>query len=1299
MTIEPTPPPPPPPAPDAGHARLLGVVTQFPAAAAVYVGPDHVFVAASERYRRIVRGRDLIGRPVREVLPELVEQGFVELLDRAYASGEPVTGSGVRADWDDDGDGRVESHFIDFTYQPVSEPGGGVWGIVAHVAVVTDRHRTEQALRESEARFRSLFEAAGIGMSMADAGGRLVAVNAALAEMLGYPAEEIAALGAEGVSHPDDMALDLELFTELVEGRRSSYQIDKRYLRADGATLWGRLTVSLVRGEEGEPRYAVGLLEDVTERRRVEEERRFLAEASRVLAGSLELEATLRSVARLAVPGLADWCAVDLLEPGGVLRRVAVEHPDPALGAEVLRIHQLYPPDAADERGVWRALRSGRPELFPELPDDLLAGYAADPGHLRLLRELGIRSVLVVPLAVRGEPLGALTLVHAGSGRRFAERDLELARDLAGRAAVAIENARLFTATEEARLQLEQQAMEMELQGIELEEAQTELEAANHGLREANRALREAAGERERARRAAEAEGRRAAFLAEASRLLAGSLEYRSTLANLADASVPGLGDWCAVDMLDDPASDAWPPRVHRLAVAHQDPAKVAWARELETTAPQDWSAPTGLPQVLRTGRPEFYPAISEEMLRAAARSEEELALLREIGFAAYICVPLLARGLVLGALTLCTAESGRHYDAYDLALAEELAHRAAVAVDNARLYAAEHAARAAAELAADRLARLQRVTAALSGAVSSARVARVVAEEGAQALGAIAGVVARLDEEGAALEVVHSLGYAPELIERFRSFPVAASLPLADAVREGRPVYVSSPAERRELYPELAAEYPVAPQQAWANLPLTVDGRTLGAMTLSFAEPRAFDESERAFIELLAQQCAQALDRSRLYEAERRARASAEAEARWSATLERVSSLLASSLDFHQTVRHVGEAVVPELADLAQVYLLEGGRLVRASSTCADPARQPLVDALDRRVGLRLDTELPQSVAIRTGEPQLIPRVDDDGYRRIAEDEEHLRLLRGIGARSVIVLPLLARGAPIGALSLGRFDPDRAFRREDLGLAGELARRVALGLDNARLFDAEQRARTEAEAASRAKSEFLAVMSHELRTPLNAVLGYLDLLDAGVAGPLTPGQGRYLERVTASGKHLLGLIEEVLTFSRLEADREEVAPETVRAGEVARQAAELVEPLARARGLGFRVETEGVADVEVRTDPGKLRQVLVNLLGNAVKFTDAGEVVLSAAPAPDGGSVRFAVRDTGIGIAAEAREKIFEPFWQAAQGMTRRVGGTGLGLAVARELARLLGGELTVESEPGVGSVFTVALPVAAPD
>jgi GAF domain-containing protein len=191
-------------------------------------------------------------------------------------------------------------------------------------------------------------------------------------------------------------------------------------------------------------------------------------------------------------------------------------------------------------------------------------------------------------------------------------------------------------------------------------------------------------------------------FVGEASRLLAQSLDFETTLRALAAAAVPRLGDWCAVDVLSEPrpvgAAAPWPPAVERLAAVHQDPAKVAWARDLERSRPTDWSAPTGLPRVLRDGVTEFYPVITDETLAALARSPEELALLREIGFHAYVCVPLVARGLTLGALTLCTTESRRHYDDADRALVEDLAQRAAVAVDNARLYREAERARARAE-------------------------------------------------------------------------------------------------------------------------------------------------------------------------------------------------------------------------------------------------------------------------------------------------------------------------------------------------------------------------------------------------------------------------------------------------------------------------------------------------------------------------------------------------------------------------------------------------------------------------
>ena len=238
---------------------------------------------------------------------------------------------------------------------------------------------------------------------------------------------------------------------------------------------------------------------------------------------------------------------------------------------------------------------------------------------------------------------------------------------------------------------------------------------------------------------------------------------------------------------------------------------------------------------------------------------------------------------------------------------------------------------------------------------------------------------------------------------------------------------------------------------------------------------------------------------------------------------------------------------------------------------------------------------------------------------------------------------------------------------------------------------DAEH-ARLEAEAASRAKSDFVATMSHELRTPLNAIIGYSNLLADGIPDPITEAQRAQLARVNASARHLLELIDEVLTLSRLEAGRETVSIREVAVADVLDQAAVMIEPMATGRKLRLEVVRPSPT-LTIETDAGKLRQILLNLLTNAVKFSDEGSVVLSAGEDGDG-SVVFQVKDSGIGIAAEHQKRIFESFWQVQQSTTRRVGGAGLGLNVAQQLARVLGGDVTVESALGEGSTFTVRLP-----
>jgi signal transduction histidine kinase len=233
--------------------------------------------------------------------------------------------------------------------------------------------------------------------------------------------------------------------------------------------------------------------------------------------------------------------------------------------------------------------------------------------------------------------------------------------------------------------------------------------------------------------------------------------------------------------------------------------------------------------------------------------------------------------------------------------------------------------------------------------------------------------------------------------------------------------------------------------------------------------------------------------------------------------------------------------------------------------------------------------------------------------------------------------------------------------------------------------------AREIAEAASRAKTDFLAVMSHELRTPLNAIIGYGDLISDGVSGPVTDTQLRQLARIKASANHLVGLIGEILTLSRVDAGKE---PPVVGRVDVARlldEAGAMVAPAAAERSLDFRVDAPD-GSLSIETDAGKVRQILVNLLANAVKFTDTGGVEMSAVDAGD--DVLFRVRDTGVGIAPQYVDRIFEDFWQVEQPTTRRATGPGLGLGISRRLALLLGGTVVVDSRFGEGSTFTLTIP-----
>lgn len=395
---------------------------------------------------------------------------------------------------------------------------------------------------------------------------------------------------------------------------------------------------------------------------------------------------------------------------------------------------------------------------------------------------------------------------------------------------------------------------------------------------------------------------------------------------------------------------------------------------------------------------------------------------------------------------------------------------------------------------------------------------------------------------------------------------------------------------------------------------------------------------------------------------------------------LTEATDLLVDAQDYGEGLQRLTEKIQGRIAAGAAVYVIgPDGYLHRRAYAGGEAFREGAVPDV-----VRSDADHPLARAIRE---ESILALRDGGSEALLDPGSGGWDADPVDA-TTLVLPLHARDRALGTLIL-EFGPEATtLEVEDLFFTRELSRRVALALDSARLL-------REAREAGQARVDFLSVMSHELRTPLTAIVGYADLMEEGISGPVNARQREQLGKIKASAWNLQGLIDGILAFARFEAEEGELSVESVDVEKLVREALLGVRESVDEKDLDVTVDVEeGIPPLS--TDRRKMVRVLTQLLSNAVKFTREGGIRVSVSAV--GETLRIRVEDTGIGVSAENLESVFEPFWQAERAATRTTGGTGLGLSLARRLARLLDGEIEAESEPGLGSAFTLVLPLDGP-
>jgi signal transduction histidine kinase/CheY-like chemotaxis protein len=767
----------------------------------------------------------------------------------------------------------------------------------------------------------------------------------------------------------------------------------------------------------------------------------------------------------------------------------------------------------------------------------------------------------------------------------------------------------------------------------------------------------------------AEAAHRRTTFLASVgTALLSSTLSFDETLARVARMTVDAVADFCAIDL----------PYEGLESVMHSDPSKLPLLQQLPR-----FPALRGMPRVLTTGEPELYQRATAEVLQDITHERQYAELLRKLDVKSMMIVPIQARGDTIGTILFASTQAARSFNEDDVEMAQRLAQKTAFAIENARLFRRERQARALIEQAAERMARLQGLTADLARALTSEAVSQAVIDHAATGVGALTAALWTLDPDGKNLRLLRSWNYSPEAQQAYAVIDLSRPSPASDAVRTRDPVFLSSRLELEQRYPVVAAaaaDTRMPSMIALACLPLMVGEEVTGVLIFTLRDRSALAPEERVFLTVAAGHCAQSLYRARIFEAERRA-----------STEKALLYELVDAAGRAHTLEEVYEhalIVLERALDVqrSSILLFDADRVIRFK------AWHGLSDAYRAAV----EGYSPWSPDMRDAAPIVVSDVRADPelarYREVFQRE---------GIVALAFLPLVHQQRLLGKLMIYAARP-RSFTAAELAMARSVATQVAQAVarkmtevEVARLFEEAETARAQAEDASRMKDEFLAVVSHELRTPMSAILGWSHILKTERRNePATLSKG--IDVIERNARAQTKIIEDILDVSRVITGKLVIEPVSVSLSAVVSDAIDVVRPSAAAKEITLSLDAPD-DPLSIVGDPGRLRQIVWNLLSNAVKFTPRGgsvHVVLMG----DRGSVSVAVRDTGKGIPPSFLPHVFERFRQADSSTTRLQGGLGLGLAIVRHLVELHGGQVQAASEgTDKGATFTVTLPVRA--